>query len=177
MDLAWKVKHLRVLYLYFSPVFRKVTQDFAYILFMSPNSSAVQNGMWEDADSNGRPDAGEFVSCDITVANKGTVTLHIIEVMDTSGGTSCTTPDSGLLAQGESYVCTTLRKVHIHIVSWQFRKKLNALADCVRCQMAWTQVLNALVDRVRCQMAWTCHGVAGIFHSTVSRDVLRWRPE
>lgn len=71
-------------------------------------------GAWADGDNNGRPDAGEGASFDVKVSNKGTVTLEILNIVDSSEptNTGCTRSESFLLRQEKQHKCTAHRKVN-----------------------------------------------------------------
>lgn len=64
-----------------------------------------------ESNDNGRPDAGEDVSFDVKLANKGTVTLEIFSVADSSESAGCTRSESFLLRQEEQHKCTVRRQV------------------------------------------------------------------
>lgn len=70
-------------------------------------------GAWADGNDNGRPDAGEDASFEVKVSNKGTVTLEIVNVVDSSEPTTtgCTRSESFLLRQEKQHKCTARRKV------------------------------------------------------------------
>lgn len=67
--------------------------------------TSVESGTWEDDDGSELADDGETVSYAAVVKNEGTVTLATLSVVDVRAGMICEAPDSGLLGQGEEYVC------------------------------------------------------------------------
>lgn len=70
------------------------------------------SGSWADGDDNGRRDVGENISFDVDIANKGTVTLQVLKIMDdSSGSATCTRSESLLLRQEERHKCTGRRQV------------------------------------------------------------------
>lgn len=79
---------------------------------------AETTGAWADGNDNGRPDAGEDISFDVVITNKGTVTLEILSVVDSSdeSTTACTRSESFLLRQEKQHKCTVRRQVKKKVI-------------------------------------------------------------
>lgn len=74
--------------------------------------NAVNTGSWNDLDSSSFPDAGENVVYTIVVTNEGTVTLHNVQVSDTSGEVSCDKAQPmASLDVGASFGCSAFQQV------------------------------------------------------------------
>lgn len=80
-------------------------QNFFFCCFLRFLHTSVESGTWEDDDGSEWADSGESVSYVAVVKNEGTVTLGTLTVVDVRAGMICEAPDSGLLGQGEEYVC------------------------------------------------------------------------
>lgn len=64
-----------------------------------------------DENGDDRPDAGEEASLSVVVANKGTVTLGLLNISDSINSAGCAASATFLLRQGEQHECTPVQQV------------------------------------------------------------------
>lgn len=95
---------------------------------------AVGSGSWADGNDNGRPDANEPAEFELTVTNKGTVTLELRSV-DDNLSSGCGLTETLRLKQGERHKCTTSRQVRSSAYSNMRNALLTFVVANVLCEL------------------------------------------